>query len=323
MANTTSDKVTANLRTEEDLPLWNLTTDQVASNLHDHILNKTIVITGVSRQGLGAEAVRVLSQHGPKLLILASRRESAIAEVIDDLNGKSSPETRLVPLELDLGNQKSIRAAAAKVLQLTPVVDVLINNAGVMMLPEFTTTVDGIESHFGINHIGHFLFTNLLMPALLAAPEGGRVLNVSSSGAAGSPTSVDDYNFDEGKTYEPFIAYARSKNANLLFSIELARRLGDRGIVSFGIDPGCKSTTRARALGGTLVPNPAMPYMSASQGVASYVLAAFDPSIKEKNGSVMLSCSFLTDLPSHSSDPETAMKLWTLSERLVGEKFAN
>ncbi len=82
----------------------------------------------------------MVSQHDPKLLILASRRESNIREVIDEIRGKASPEARITALELDLGSQESVRGAAAKVLKLTPAVDVLINNAGIMMLPEFRTT---------------------------------------------------------------------------------------------------------------------------------------------------------------------------------------
>lgn len=132
---------------------------------------------------------------------------------------------------------------------MTPVVDVLINNAGVMMIPTYQTTPEGIEMHFGTNHVGHFLFTNLLMPALRKAPAGPRVLNISSAGNGGSPVRFDDYNFGEGESYEPFLGYAQSKCANMLFSVALARKLGDKGLYAFSIDPGCESWVTLKYLG--------------------------------------------------------------------------
>lgn len=171
---------------------------------------------------------------------MASRTESAILEVIEEIKPSASLGADIRPLVLDLGSQKSVRAAAAKVLELTPVVDVLINNAAVMMMPQFQTTPEGIEKHFGVNHIGHFLFTNLLVSALLRSPSGARVVNVSSAGNAGSPVRFDDPNFGGGKNYEPFLAYAQSKSANLLFTLSLAKKLGSKGLGSFGIDPGCE-----------------------------------------------------------------------------------
>ncbi len=159
--------------------------------------------------------------------------------MIKEISETASPDAKLLPVELDLGNQSSVRTAASKILEAAPVIDVLINNAGIMMLPKFSSTNEGIEAHFGTNHIGHFLLTNLLMPALVKSEHGGRVVNISSAGAAGSPIRFDDYNFGHGETYEPFLAYAQSKCANLLFSLELAKRLGSKGIISFGVDPGC------------------------------------------------------------------------------------
>ncbi len=193
----------------------------------------------MSKNGLGAEAARVIAQHNPKLLILASRTESAIAEVAEAIKPSATPGINIQPLQLDLGSQESVRAAAAKVLKLAPHVDILINNAGVMMVPTFQTTPEGIEKHLGINHIGHFLFTNLLMPALLASPTGAVVVNVSSAANGVSAVRFDDPNFGEGKNFESFTAYAQSKTANLLFTLSLAQKLGSKGLRSIGVDPGC------------------------------------------------------------------------------------
>jgi NAD(P)-dependent dehydrogenase (short-subunit alcohol dehydrogenase family) len=91
--------------------------------------------------------------------------------------------------------------------------------------------------HLAINHVGHFLFTNLIMPALLNSAQP-RVVNLTSAAYFGSPVRFDDLNFGNGKEYEPFVAYAQSKTANLLFSLGLARKLGGKGLLSFGVDPG-------------------------------------------------------------------------------------
>jgi NAD(P)-dependent dehydrogenase (short-subunit alcohol dehydrogenase family) len=196
-----------------------------------------VVITGVSPTGLGAHAAKVIAKHEPKLLILASRSLSTITPIIDSIAASVAESTRILPLELDLSSQASVRTAAAQLLRLTPVVDVLVNNAGVMMLQEYATTPEGIEMHLAINHVGHFLFTNLIMAALLrsAAP---RVINVTSAAYFGSPIRFHDLHFGYGKEYEPFLAYAQSKTANLLFSLGLARKLGGNGLLSFGVDPG-------------------------------------------------------------------------------------
>lgn len=152
-----------------------------------------VVVTGISPNGLGADAARVIFAHNPKLLILASRTQKNIDDVIASLAPQGADN--LKPLILDLASQASVRKAAVELLEMTPVVDVLINNAGVMMLPNYRTSPDGIELQFAINHVGHFLFTNLIMDALLKAKDGSRVVNVTSRGHRRAPVSLDDYNF--------------------------------------------------------------------------------------------------------------------------------
>ncbi|KAB5580312.1 hypothetical protein GE09DRAFT_1167838 [Coniochaeta sp. 2T2.1] len=251
----------------------------------------------------------------PKLLILASRRLSAITPVIESITPTASPDTKIIPLELDLASLSSVRKAAAEPLNLTPVVDVLINNAAVMMLQEYTTTTpEGIEMHMAINHVGHFLFTNLVIPALLKAPQPGRVVNVTSAAYFASPVRFDNLNFKDGSEYEPFLAYAQSKTANLLFSVGLARKLGGRGLLSFGVDPG-----GWRLEDGS--PNPAIPWKTAAQSVASYIIAGFDPDTKDHNGETIAAGDFAQGVPPHAKDPEAADKLWALIEKLVGQEF--
>ncbi|KAH8894609.1 NAD(P)-binding protein [Thozetella sp. PMI_491] len=307
--------------------------DDIAKKFHDQMVGKTVVITGVSPNSLGAEFARVVAGHNPKLLVLASRSLGSITQVINAIRPTASPDANIQALELDLASQESVRSAAAKLQSLTPVIDVLVNNAGVMMLPEYKTTPEGIEMHLGINHIGHFLFTNLLVPTLLASTAGPRVLNVTSAGGRTAGVRFDDWNFSDGKTYEPFPAYAQSKTANLLFTSELAKRLGPKGLLSFGVDPGLVITTsiarevpfEVAVAQGFLLPdgsaNPDLPVNTQSQAGASYVEAAYDPALKDHNGGTITSCVVDTTLQGHATDAESAKKLWDLSEELVKQKF--
>ncbi|KAF2471823.1 NAD(P)-binding protein [Lindgomyces ingoldianus] len=217
------------------------TAESVAAVLADEITSKTIIITGVSPSGLGAEAARVIFKHNPKLLILASRSKKAIDDTIVAIGG-SSASKNVRAVEFDLSDFKSVRKAAEEILETAPAVDVLINNAGIMMLPEFKTTKQGNEMQFGVNHLGHFLFTNLLIPSLLQSP-AGCVVNISSAGHRVSGVHLEDVNFSNGKTYEPFIAYGQSKSSNILFSVSLTHKLGKKGLRSFAVDPGAINTT--------------------------------------------------------------------------------
>jgi NAD(P)-dependent dehydrogenase (short-subunit alcohol dehydrogenase family) len=163
-------------------------------------------------------------------------------------------------------SQDSIREAASEIAQVTPRIDIVINNAGLMTLRR-QLTVEGIEAQFGANHVGHFLLTNLLMPHLLAAakvnaPGVTRVVNLTSLGHRLSPVRFHDYNF-EGKeippeeqhsplppmfangqegAYNGYVSYGQAKTANILFSVELNRLLKEKGIVSYAVHPGCRFT---------------------------------------------------------------------------------
>ncbi|KAI9730263.1 MAG: hypothetical protein M1834_006027 [Cirrosporium novae-zelandiae] len=333
--NATSDVATASLATHvntSDRFNFNTTDDEAAAELAGEIKSKTVIITGISPGGLGAEAARAILKQHPKLLILASRRETSIKEVIDKI--QKSPDDNVKALELDLSSLTSVRKAAEKVLQMTPVVDVLINNAAVMMTPEYRTTGEGIEWHFGLNHIGHFLFTNLIMPAMLKAPNGACVVNISSAGHRATGVNFDDVNFNGGKSYDKFLGYAQSKTANILFSVGLAQKLGHKNIRSFGIDPGAVAGTnlnrdipmeelKARGWWGEDgKPNTKIiPFRSVEQGAANYIVAAFDPSIADQSGKCIAACAIDDTAAPHALDKDNAEKLWSLSEKIVGQEF--
>ncbi len=141
-------------------------------------------------------------------------------------------------IQLDLARFDSIKAAAAEITKAVNKIDVLINNAGIMGIKDYTLTPEGLESQFGSNHIGHFLLTNLLMPKIEAAGKGARIVNLSSSGYGLGEVRFDDYNFDNGKAYNPWQAYGQSKTANMLFTVSLASKLASKGITSFAVHPG-------------------------------------------------------------------------------------
>ena len=134
-----------------------------------------------------------LAHQQPELLILAGRSLSKL-QATDAALRSASPSVRTRLLELDLSSQKQVRKAAEEVNSYVEPIDRLINNAAIMAVP-YSTTEDGIEAQFGTNHIGHFLFTNLIMKKLLAAKDGARVVNVSSLGHKRGPVRYDDYNF--------------------------------------------------------------------------------------------------------------------------------
>lgn len=166
---------------------------EVAQSLSAQIKGKTILTTGVSPNSLGASFAKTIAVHGPKLLIFAGRDASKINETASEIKS-INPDVRTRTLVLDLGSQKQIREAAAEVNNYDESIDILVNNAGVMACP-YSTTSDGLETQFGTNHIGHFLFTNLILDKILASPNP-RIVNVSSNGHRLSPIRWDDIGFD-------------------------------------------------------------------------------------------------------------------------------
>lgn len=197
---------------------------------------RTAVVTGAN-SGIGYVTARELARKGARV-VLACRSEVRGAAAGDRIVTEV-PGADVEFLRLDLGDLGSVRefAGAYPFGRL----DLLVNNAGVMALPH-GRTADGFETQFGVNHLGHFALTGLLMPALLATP-GARVVNVASMVHALSNIDIDDLN-SERRPYRKWIAYARSKTANLLFTHELARRLDAVGsdVVVAAAHPGYAST---------------------------------------------------------------------------------
>jgi NAD(P)-dependent dehydrogenase (short-subunit alcohol dehydrogenase family) len=208
-----------------------------------------------------------IAAHQPELLILASRSQTKINKVIDEIRSSAS-NVAVSSIVVDLSSFPSIRSAAAEIKNLTSKLDIIINNAAVNPLTR-QLTESGIELHFSTNHLGLFLLTNLLLPQVelaaksSAVPGSTRIVNLTSQGHRISPIRFSDINFsklarglpveekpppgllpsffDPEKAFSPFVAYGQSKTANILFSVHLTKLLKERGIRSYAVHPGCKS----------------------------------------------------------------------------------
>ncbi|MER6131834.1 oxidoreductase [Streptomyces sp. NPDC001815] len=198
---------------------------------------RTAVVTGAN-SGIGYVTARELARRGARV-VLACRSESRGTEAADRLAGEA-PGAEVEFVRLDLGDLDSVREFTAVYGSAHERLDVLVNNAGVMALPQ-GRTVDGFETQFGVNHLGHFALTGLLLPTLLTTP-GARVVSVSSTMHATANIDINDLNSEQ--KYGRWTAYSRSKTANLLFVHELARRLAATGsdVVAAAAHPGYAAT---------------------------------------------------------------------------------
>lgn len=267
-----------------------------------------VLVTGVSPKGIGASTALALASQQPALLILASRTPSKVDEVARQILVQH-PATRLEIVPLDLGSQQSVRAAAASVAQLTPHLDLLINNAGVVVTSRHATP-EGIEQQFGTNHIGPFLLTNLLLPLLCAAarapsavPGATRVVSLSSAGHRLSPIRFSDYNFGPREVppeedhfrplagafakctpdgYNGIVTYAQSKTANILFTLSLQQGLAGQGITAYSLHPGSIETELSRNQDEELnaqFSKVALYWKTVDEGCSTTVVAATDPAL--------------------------------------------
>ncbi len=243
------------------------------------------VVTGANG-GLGLATAKALAGAGAHV-VMAARNQSKAASARDEILA-ADPDASLEVVELDLGSQESVKAAAARILAAHPVVDILVNNAGVMAMPE-GRTVDGFETQFGVNHLGHWTLTSLLLPAVLRADAGRIVAVTSTARHQGRPVDLTDPHLDKG--YDAWQAYGRSKLANFHFAIGLNRQLEAAGVTAIALSahPGLtnsdlQSTTVAEGGGGFLGPFfhrlTGLVGMSTRDGARPQLRAAVDPGAK-------------------------------------------
>lgn len=302
------------------------TTDDVLAGVD--LARHRVVVTGAST-GLGEETARSLAAHGAAVTMAV--RDLDRGRAAADRIRSTVPEADLELREVDLASLDSVASFADELVDAHPRVDVLVNNAGIMACP-FGLTRDGFELQFGTNHLGHFLLTTRLLPALLAAP-APRVVSLSSSGHRFGDVDLDDHRF-ERTPYDPWVAYGRSKTANALLAVALAGRFGSRGLAAYSVHPGGIITELGRhltketmaALVAAVPPGQRLEWKSVEAGAATSVWAATTTSLAEHNGAYLEDCGVaaVTEDPEllggvrpYAVDPDHAEALWVRSEELV------
>ena len=209
------------------------------------LTGKTVIITG-GNTGIGKETAVDLAKRNARV-ILACRSVQKGEEAAVEVRKRSGSDNVLF-IQLDLASLASVRRFATRILEEEPRVDILINNAGVMACP-YSKTEDGFEMQFGVNHLGHFLLTNLLLERIKESPSA-RIVNVSGDFYKFYSTRInfDDLNFEQ--SYERFHAYAHSKLANILFTRTLAKRLEGTSVIVCAVHPGVIATQLSRHITG-------------------------------------------------------------------------
>ncbi|GAB1217045.1 hypothetical protein ATERTT37_006267 [Aspergillus terreus] len=318
------------------------TATELVSDYSSLIAGKVILTTGASPNTLGGHFVESIAKGSPSVLIIAGRDLTKLQTTANAI-AAANPAVQVKLLQVNLESFQSVREAAAVVNGWSdiPAIDVLVNNAGIMAC-DYAVSPDGHERQFTANHLGPFLFTNLIIEKVLAS-SAPRIVNISSEGHRLSPIRFADYDFDV-RALRPVLrwyAYGQSKTANMLFAISLAEKLGSRGLLALSLHPGVIFGTslathlnfdddfnelRAvdRAQGNAEGWSEFKP-KSVECGIATHVYAAFDPGLKAHNGAYLVDCHVanpVTDtVKPWATSPVEADRLWDLSERLVGERF--
>ena len=292
------------------------------------LTGKCILITGGSA-GLGAKAAEVFAEKGADIVVTGRDLEkgSRVTQTIQATTGVK------VEIEaLDLASVGSIRKFAEKINDRGRGFDIVLNNAGIMACP-FQKTEDGFEMQFGVNHLGHFLMTNLIADRI---NDGARVVSYSSHGHHASPVVFEDIMFEE-RPYDNWLSYGQSKTATALFAVGLQKRLASRGVDSFSVHPGAITTELVRHLQPAdfaFLKDAAKKGMrpkTLDQGVSTGVYAAAAPELKGKGGVFLADCQiapFGTDpyefhtVNPYAQDDENAEKLWAVSEKYLGQQFS-
>ncbi|MBS0334743.1 MAG: SDR family NAD(P)-dependent oxidoreductase [Proteobacteria bacterium] len=307
------------------------TTDDVLQGVD--LSGKRILVTGVSA-GLGVETARSLAAHGAQVV--------GAARDLDKARAATAGIPNLELVQLDLADLASVRAAADALNADGRKFDVVIANAGVMACPQGRTK-DGFETQFGTNHLGHFVFVNRI--AGLIKDNGGRLVNLSSAGHRFADVDLDDPNFDH-TPYAEFVAYGRSKTANILFAVEFDRRHKARGVRATAVHPGGIQTELGRYMTPEVIQGmldnlarsqpegaPAFEWKTIPQGAATSVWAGVVAPAEAVGGRYCEDChvaevvdagpelSIRGGVRSYAIDPDHAKALWAKSEQMVAESF--
>ncbi|HYW96764.1 MAG TPA: SDR family oxidoreductase [Bacteroidales bacterium] len=275
--------------------------------------DKTVVISGTT-SGIGKFTALKLAGQGARLVMLARNmtRAQSTVEEIKKKTGNNNIDLYIV----DLSAMDEIREIAKKISAKYPVIDSLINCAG-MIFPERYENADGIELTFALNHLGYFLLTNMLLPNLKAAPSA-RIINVASEAQRAGKIHFDDLNLT--RSYSSFKAYSQSKLANIMFTYELARRLEGSRVTANAVHPGTVKTGFGRDFDGMwrILFAFFKPFMrSVEKGAETVIWLATSPEVEGITG------KYFTDKKQIRSkeisyDRKAAERLWEMSEKMTG-----
>lgn len=282
----------------------------------NRLKGKTVVITGCNT-GIGKSTAVEMSRRGAKV-IMACRNIKLTDIAADDIRKETGGDIKVC--KLDLASLTSVRTCAKEILESEERVDILINNAGVMMCP-YTKTEEGFEMQMGVNHLGHFLFTNLLLDKMKANKDHARIITLSSSAHNGGKIDLDDLHF-KNKPYNSVMAYCHSKLANALFTHELAKRLKGSNVTCYAVHPGSVHTEIGRHLEEWLgflkhILDFILLFLKTPiQGAQTTVYCATESGIESQSGKYFADCA-VKKAKKTASDDEMAEKLWQLSVKEV------
>lgn len=304
------------------------TTDDVLAGID--LAGKNAIVTGAT-SGIGYETARALAAHGANVTITARTLEKG-QQAATQLKSDTAKDVDCLALELNKFD--TVKKAAQQWLGKGKDLHILVNNAGVMMTP-YELTDEGYEMQFATNHLGHFLFTNLLRPALIEA-KGARVVNVASAAHHTDEVYFDDINF-KAKDYSPIAAYGQSKTANVWFANEFDKRFKDRGIRSFSLHPGGIQTNLGKHLNEDIMAElmatikrlkGGEPTKTTAQGAATSCWAAASPDLDGKGGLYLANCQITTEKnemdnghAAHAYDSAKSAKLWEVSNTMLQTDF--
>lgn len=275
--------------------------------------NKLCIITGAN-SGIGFETAKALAKKGAYLVMVCRNEEKAEAAKQKIINETGNQGVEIVLC--DFAIQAEIRNAAKLIKQKFDKIDVLINNHG-FLASEWNETVDGLEETFAVNHIGYFLFTNLLLEHLKAT-ENARIINVASEAHRVGVFNPDNLQLETG--FKPMKAYGNSKLFNILFTKELAERLNDSSVTANSLHPGVVASNFGQS-GSWLMSilyTIGKPFMrSNKKGAETSIYLASSDEVKTVSGAYFKNKH--TSTPSKTArDPEAAKTLWEISEEMCG-----
>ena len=316
------------------------TSAQVVATFAQQVKGRVFVITGAGQPSIGSSIATELAKASPAHILIASRTAAKVDPVLSAIGGS----VKVTFVQVDLADHEAVRHAAQEILAVTgSKIDVIINSAGNMALKEYTVDKQGIEMQLSANHVGHFLLTNLLMPALLAGangPYGARIVNITSVGYQISPVRFDDSAFSGGKAYDPWTGYGQAKTAQILFAHGVTNRLKQQGVTSFACHPGSNFDTKLGAHlamedYGDIVPvtkrntgedfvflvGDEPRFKTYEQIGATPLIAALDPDLTAQAPAYLQNGQIVEPAAKHAYDPEHVERCWKLSESLVGQNF--